>query len=167
MLRLSLYISFPSGSDGKESACNAGDPDSIPRLGRSLGEGNGYALQYSCLDNPHGQRRLVGCSPWGHKARARTRISWSPLSRLKGVQPTLQFGERTRDCSPGQAGKEGPQLARTGASQGFPRAAAPMGFFSRSTTRISGSLSCGAREVRSPCAWRGGARPGSRVTGGD
>ena len=34
-------------------------------------------------------------------------------------------------------------------------------------TRISGSLSCGAREVRSPCAWRGGARPGSRVTGGD
>ena len=38
---------------------------------------------------------------------------------------------------------------------------------SRGTTRISGSLSCGAREVRSPCAWRGGARPGSRVTGGD
>ena len=38
---------------------------------------------------------------------------------------------------------------------------------SRGTTRISGSLSCGAREIRSPCAWRGGARPGSRVTGGD
>ena len=36
----------------------------------------------------------------------------------------------------------------------------------RGTTWISGSLSCGAREVRSPCAWRGGARPGSRVTGG-
>ena len=35
------------------------------------------------------------------------------------------------------------------------------------TSRISGSLSCGAREVRSPCAWRGGVRPGSRVTGGD
>ena len=34
-------------------------------------------------------------------------------------------------------------------------------------TPISGSLSCGAREVRSPCAWREGARPGSRVTGGD
>ena len=69
--------------------------------------------------------------------------------------------------TPGHAGKEGPQLARTGASQGFPRAAAPVGVFSRGTTRISGSLSCGAREVRSPCAWRGGARPGSRVTGGD
>ena len=38
----------------------------------------------------------------------------------------------------------------------FPRAAAPVGVFSRGTTRISGSLSCGAREVRSPCAWRGG-----------
>ena len=94
-------------------------------------------------------------------------ISWSPLSGLKGVQPPLQFGERTRDCSPGHAGKEGPQLAMTGVSQGFPRAAAPMALFSRGMTRISGSLSCGAREVRSPCAWRGGARPGSRVTGGD
>ena len=59
-----------------------------------------------------------------------TRISWNPLSGLKGVKPPLQFGERTRDCSPGQAGKEGPQLARTGASHGFPQAAAPMGVFS-------------------------------------
>ena len=41
----------PGGSDGKESACNAEDPDSIPGLGRSL-EGNGYPLQYSCLENP-------------------------------------------------------------------------------------------------------------------
>ena len=39
------------GSDGKESACNAGDLQSIPRLGRSPGEGNGNPLQYSCLDN--------------------------------------------------------------------------------------------------------------------
>ena len=44
-----------------------------------------------------------------------------PSRRLKGVQPPLPFGERTRDCSPGHAGKEGPQLARTGASQGFPQ----------------------------------------------
>ena len=40
------------GSDGKESAFNAGDPDSIPGLERSPGEGNGYPLQYSCLENP-------------------------------------------------------------------------------------------------------------------
>ena len=44
--------SFPGGSDGKESACNAGDPGSIPGLGRSPGEGNGNPLQYSCLENP-------------------------------------------------------------------------------------------------------------------
>ena len=40
-----------SSSDGKESACNAGDLDSIPGLGRSPGEGNGNSFQYSCLEN--------------------------------------------------------------------------------------------------------------------
>ena len=44
-------IFFPSGSDGKESACNVGEPGSIPGSGRSPGEGNGYPLQYSCLGN--------------------------------------------------------------------------------------------------------------------
>ena len=43
---------FPGGLDGKESACNAGDPGSIPGLGRSPGEGNGNPVQYSCLENP-------------------------------------------------------------------------------------------------------------------
>ena len=43
---------FPGGSDGKESACNAGDPGLIPGLGRSPGEGNGNLLQHSCLGNP-------------------------------------------------------------------------------------------------------------------
>ena len=99
--------------------------------------------------------RLEGKPRTPLPSRVVTRVSWSPLSGLKGVQPPLPFGQRTRDCSPGHAGKEGPQLARTGASQGFPRAAAPVGVFSRGKTRISGSLSCGAREVRSPCAWRG------------
>ena len=42
-------MSFPGCSDSKESACNAGDPDSIPASGRSPGRGNGYLLQYSCL----------------------------------------------------------------------------------------------------------------------
>ena len=45
-------FNFPGGSDGKESACQAGDPGLIPRLGRLPGEGNGYPLQYSCLENP-------------------------------------------------------------------------------------------------------------------
>ena len=43
---------FPGGSDSKESACNAGDWGSIPGSGRSVGEGNGYPLRYSCLKNP-------------------------------------------------------------------------------------------------------------------
>ena len=45
-------MGFPAGSDGKESACNAGDLGSIFEPGRSSGEGNGYPLQYSCLENP-------------------------------------------------------------------------------------------------------------------
>ena len=45
-------IGFPGGSDGKASACNVGDPDSIPGSGKSPGEGNGNPLQYSCLENP-------------------------------------------------------------------------------------------------------------------
>ena len=53
---------FPCGSVGKESACNAGDLGSIPGLGRSPGEGKGYPLQYSGLENS------MDCIvPWGHK----------------------------------------------------------------------------------------------------
>ena len=51
-------------SDGKESACNAGDLGSVPGLGRSPGGGHGNLLQYSCQENPHRQRSLVGYSPW-------------------------------------------------------------------------------------------------------
>ena len=47
-----LTMGFPHSSVSKESACNAGDPGSIPGSGRSPGEGNGYPLQYSCLENP-------------------------------------------------------------------------------------------------------------------
>ena len=54
---------FPGGSDGKESACSVGDLGSVPGLGRSPGEGHGNPLQYSCLENPHGQKSLVGYSP--------------------------------------------------------------------------------------------------------
>ena len=45
-------VGFPGGSEVKASACKAGDPDSIPGLGRIPGEGNGHPLQYSCLENP-------------------------------------------------------------------------------------------------------------------
>ena len=60
---------FSSGSVSKESACIAGDPGSIPGLGRSPGEGNSDPLQYSCTGNPHGQRSLVGYSPWGRTSQ--------------------------------------------------------------------------------------------------
>ena len=46
------FRGFPGGSEVKASACNVGDPGSIPGLGRSPGEGNGNPLQYSCLENP-------------------------------------------------------------------------------------------------------------------
>ena len=46
-----IFLGFPCGSAGKESTCNAGDLDSIPGLGRFPGEGKGYLLQYSGLEN--------------------------------------------------------------------------------------------------------------------
>ena len=48
--KLYLVVGFHGGSDSKESACNVGDPGSIPGSGRSSGIGNGYPLQYSCLE---------------------------------------------------------------------------------------------------------------------
>ena len=60
-------LGFPSGSDGKQSACNVGGPGLIPGSGRSPGEGNGNSLQYSCLENPMNGRSLVSPNPWGHK----------------------------------------------------------------------------------------------------
>ena len=61
---------FPGELSGKESACNA--LGSIPGSERSLREGNGNPLQYSCLENPHGQRGLADYSPWGHRVRHET-----------------------------------------------------------------------------------------------
>ena len=55
-------MGFPCDSAGKESACDLGDMDSIPGLGRSPGEGKGYPLQYCDLENS------INCiSPWGHR----------------------------------------------------------------------------------------------------
>jgi len=60
-------MGFPGGSVGKESACNVADLGSIPGSGRSPGGGHSNPLQYSFLENPHGQRSLAGYSPQGHK----------------------------------------------------------------------------------------------------
>ena len=69
-------MGFPGGSNSKKSACNAGDLSSIPGSGISPGEGNGYPLQYSCLENPYGQRSLVGYSP----------VQFSSVQSLSHVQ---------------------------------------------------------------------------------
>ena len=62
-----VFLGFPGDSAGEESTCNEGDRGMIPGLGRSPGEGHATDFQYSCLENPHGQKSLAGCSPWGHK----------------------------------------------------------------------------------------------------
>ena len=57
-------MGLTGGSEGIESACKAGDLGSISQLGRYPGGGHGNPGQYYCLENPHGQRRLAGYSPW-------------------------------------------------------------------------------------------------------
>ena len=58
---------FPSGSDGKASVYNAGDPGSIPEFGKILLEKEMAMHSRTIAWKTHGQRRLVGYSPWGHK----------------------------------------------------------------------------------------------------
>ena len=68
-----LSMGFPGGSEVKASACDAGDPGSIPGLGRSPGEGCGNQIQYSCLENP-----MDGGAWWATVhgvAKSRTRLS--------------------------------------------------------------------------------------------
>ena len=64
-IEATYILGFPGGSDGKESTCNVGDLGVIPGLGRSPGGRHGNPLQFSCLDNPHGQRILDGLQSTG------------------------------------------------------------------------------------------------------
>ena len=68
-------LGFPGGSDGKESACKAGDLGSIPGLGRSLGGRHGNPFHYSCLEQSHGQRSLAGYRTWGRRHNRTTKHS--------------------------------------------------------------------------------------------
>ena len=69
----------------KTTTCNAGDLGSLPGLERSPGGGHSNPLQYSCLENPHGQRSLAVYSPWGHKESDTT----EELSTAHGLGPGL------------------------------------------------------------------------------
>ena len=80
VLSISIYrMGFPGGSDGKVSVCNAGDPGSIPGLGRSPGEGNSSPLQYSCLENPMDSRTWKGTTHG--VAKSRTRLSEGKIKK--------------------------------------------------------------------------------------
>ena len=74
---------FPGGSRGKESTCNAGDLGWIPGLGRSPRGGHGKPLQYSCLENPHGQRSLAGYRSWVTESDTTERLSTHLNSLLR------------------------------------------------------------------------------------
>ena len=89
---VSFIWGFPGSSDGKESACNGGDPSSIPGLGGSPGERKGNPLQCSYLAEPHGQRSLAGYNPWGHKeleTTERLTLSLSFQLHLLQSDPTI------------------------------------------------------------------------------
>ena len=77
-------MGFPGGSDGKVSVCNAGDPDSIPGLERSPGEGNGSPLQPG---KSQGRWSLVGYCPRGHKELDMTeRLHFTMENSMEGPQ---------------------------------------------------------------------------------
>ena len=78
-------MGFPGSSDGKESACNAGDSGSIPGSGRSPGEGNGNPQQYYCLENSKDR-------PWCRKELDMTEsLSLTPSLHLYNHSPIASF----------------------------------------------------------------------------
>ena len=88
-----LNHGFPCGSDGKASACNVGDPGSIPGLGRSPGEGNGNPLQYPCLENPMDR----GTYPWGRLSHPETIPPPRSVEKLSSMKPVLG-AKKVGDC---------------------------------------------------------------------
>ena len=85
------YKGFPGGSAGKENAWNAGDPGSIPGLGRSPGEENGNPLQYSCLEN-----FMDRGAQWATVCKAtKSQTHWVSLSTNQKTVHTLQPSPKT------------------------------------------------------------------------
>ena len=108
-----IYISFPYSSDSKESVCNAGHLGSIPGLGRSLGEGKGYPVQYRGLENPmdctvhgvlehlHGQDSRLCAMRCGKERNAGSApsVSSKVSSMMCGMTATTQpLWEMHRNC---------------------------------------------------------------------
>ena len=87
-----LQKGFPGGSVGKESACNVGDQSSIPGSGKSPGEGNGYPLQYSCLENP--MNRGAWRATVQGVAKNQTWLNDKPFLSF----PSFQFSSVAKSC---------------------------------------------------------------------
>ena len=94
---------FSDSSAGKESICNAGDLGLIPGLERSPRGRHGNPLQYLCLENLHGQRSLVCCSPWGCKESTTSTYSqgFPGVSAVKNL-PAMQKVQEMQVQSLGQ-----------------------------------------------------------------
>ena len=92
-------LGFPGDSDSEQSVCNAGDPGSIPGLGRSPGEGNGYPLQYSCLEKLGEVKERTFSRAFGRRMGNLT--PWLQISNLQNcrkidaccLKPLSQFLE--------------------------------------------------------------------------
>ena len=93
---LAYCLGFLRGSDSKKSVCNVGDLGLIPELGRCPGVGHGNPLEYSCLENPHGQRSLAGYSPWGYKESDIT--EWLSTAHCLGQESSLVYCQQLGDA---------------------------------------------------------------------
>ena len=105
----SLYTNknFAAGdSDGKESACNVGELALIPGLGRSPKEGHGNPLQFSCLENPHGQRSLMS---W--ELDTTKRLSTAHIYQQEPHACKMQAGHINKE-----RGRDGKQLRKVGSA---------------------------------------------------
>ena len=105
---------FPGGLDGKASAYNAGDPGSIPELGRSFGEGNGTPPTPVLLPGKsHGQRSLARYSPWSHKQLDTTlRLSKHPSNNMKYQKRIRNLSQNQQYWCDGRGSVRSGQLAR-------------------------------------------------------
>ena len=99
---LTYQVSFPGSSDGKESACNAGDLGSIPGSGRSPGKGNGNPLQSSCLGNSMDRR-----ASWAHESVRSQRVGhdWATITHCLAPNgpPSLQNQKASSPSSHGMS----------------------------------------------------------------
>ena len=96
-------MGLPCSSIGRESVCNAGNPDLIPQLGRSPGEGNVNPFQFSCLENPTDQGIIY--KVWQHPCPLTTRFQYPPLpfddnQTLLQILPNVPWQGNHRACFP-------------------------------------------------------------------